>query len=88
MRKLKSAFAPQRRIGANERSEKLHRNVGKVAWKQHLLKVLKNTLCACVGSAVHSRVCVCVFVLAERAVWAVLKCALRVQESPWPAASN
>lgn len=47
-------------------------------------KGLKNTLCACVGSAVHSRVCV----LAERAVWAVLKSALRVQESPWPAASN
>lgn len=51
-------------------------------------KGLKNTLCACVGSAVHSRVCVCVRVLAERAVWAVLKSALRVQESPWPAASN
>lgn len=87
MRKLKSAFAPERRIGAHERSEKLHRNVGKVAWKQHLLKVLK-ILCAHVLAAQCIVVCVCVRVLAERAVWAVLKSALRVQESPWPAASN
>lgn len=42
----------------------------------------------CWQRSAQSCVCARARVLAERAVWAVLKSALRVQESPWPSASN
>lgn len=49
-------------------------------------------MCVCVyvreRSAARLRVSVCVGVLAESAVWAELKAALRVQESPWLSARN
>lgn len=64
--------------------------LSKVAGKQEAF----NCVCVCVRVCVcarersTARVYVCVGVLAESAVWAVLKAALRVQESPWPSARN
>lgn len=64
-------------IKESGKTAKLRMKVSKNAGKQEAFKV-------CVQSAQ----CVCVCALAQSAVWAVLKSALRVQESPWPDARN
>lgn len=64
--------------------------MAKVAGKQEAFNfvcVCVRVVCVCAEQCVLC-VCVCVCTLAESAVWAVLKSALRVQESPWPAARN
>lgn len=65
---------------------KKHRNVESCIKRKGLLKKTKVCVCVCVQRSAHSSVCL--FLCAQRAGWAVLKSALRIQESPWPAASN